>query len=131
MRIRISLQGGVPVYLQIANQIKYLAASRRFLPGDQLPSVRKLAEELVINPNTVARAYRELENEGVLVTRRGAGVYVSEGGSPLAKKERRRILSERIDMLLTEAGHLNVNLEDLMDLIGERNKILKEKEKKS
>jgi GntR family transcriptional regulator len=131
MRIRISLQDGVPIYLQIASQIKYLVASGSLLPGDQLPSVRKLAEDLVINPNTVARAYRELENEGVLVTRRGAGVYVSEAGSPLAKKEQKRILSERIDMLLAEAEHLNVDLKDLMDLINERKKILKDKEKKS
>lgn len=131
MRIRISLQDGVPIYLQIASQVKYLVASGGLLPGDQLPSVRKLAEDLVINPNTVARAYRELENEGVLVTRRGAGVYVSDAGSPLAKKEQKRILSERIDMLLVEAEHLNVDLKDLMELINERKKILKDKEKKS
>lgn len=131
MRIRISLQDGVPIYLQIASQIKYLVASGSLMPGDQLPSVRKLAEDLVINPNTVARAYRELENEGVLVTRRGTGVYVSDTGSPLAKKEQKRILSERIDMLLAEAEHLNVDLKELMELINERKKILKDKEKKS
>jgi GntR family transcriptional regulator len=130
MRIRISLQDGVPIYLQIASQIKYLVASGSLLPGDQLPSVRKLAEDLVINPNTVARAYRELENEGVLVTRRGAGVYVSDAGSPLAKKEQKRILSERIDMLLAEAEHLNVDWDDLINLINERKKRLKEKEKR-
>lgn len=129
MRIRISLQDGVPIYLQIASQVKYLVASESLLPGDQLPSVRKLAEDLVINPNTVARAYRELETEGLLVTRRGAGVYVSDAGSPLAKKEQKRILSERIDMLLAEAEHLNVDLDDLINLINERKKHLKEKEK--
>jgi len=130
MQIRISLKDGVPIYLQIANQVKYLVASGRLSPGEQLPPVRTLAEDLVINPNTVARAYRELEREGILVTRRGAGVYVSDAGSPLAKREQKKILSERVDMLLAEAEHLNVDLEDLIDLINERKKLLKEKEKK-
>jgi len=130
MQIRISLKDGVPIYLQIANQVKYLVASGRLSPGEQLPPVRTLAEDLVINPNTVARAYRELEREGILVTRRGAGVYVSDAGSPLAKREQKKILSERVDMLLAEAEQLNVDLEDLIELINERKKLLKEKEKK-
>ena len=130
MQIRISLKDGVPIYLQISNQVKYLVASGRLSPGEQLPPVRTLAEDLVINPNTVARAYRELEREGILVTRRGAGVYISDAGSPLAKREQKKILSERIDMLLAEAEHLNVNLEDLIELMNERKKHLKEKEKK-
>jgi GntR family transcriptional regulator len=130
MQIRISLKDGVPIYLQIANQVKYLMASGRLSPGEQLPPVRTLAEDLVINPNTVARAYRELEREGILVTRRGAGVYVSDAGSPLAKREQKKILSERVDMLLAEAEHLNVDLDDLIELINERKKHLKEKEKK-
>jgi len=130
MQIRISIRDGVPIYLQIANQVKYLMASGRLSPGEQLPPVRTLAEDLVINPNTVARAYRELEREGILVTRRGAGVYVSDAGSPLAKREQKKILSERVDMLLAEAEHLNVDLEDLIELMNERKKLLKEKEKK-
>ncbi len=130
MQIRISLKDGVPIYLQISNQVKYLVASGRLSPGEQLPPVRTLAEDLVINPNTVARAYRELEREGILVTRRGAGVYVSDAGSPLAKREQKKILSERIDMLLAEAEHLNVDLEDLIELMNERKELLKEKEKK-
>ncbi len=66
--------------------MKYLVAAGRLAAGEQLPSVRKLAEELVINPNTVARAYRELETAGLLTTRRGTGVYVSDGQSPLARR---------------------------------------------
>jgi GntR family transcriptional regulator len=130
MQIRISIKDGVPIYLQISNQVKYLVASRRLSPGEQLPPVRTLAEDLVINPNTVARAYRELEREGILVTRRGAGVYISNAGSPLAKREQKKILSERVDMLLAEAEHLNVDLDDLIELMNERKKLLKEKEKK-
>ena len=74
MQLKISLRDGTPIYLQLINQVKYLVAAERLAPGEALPSVRKLAEQLVINPNTVARAYRELEAAGVLTTRRGAGV---------------------------------------------------------
>ncbi len=117
MQIHISPNDGIPIYLQIVNQVKYLAASGRLDAGDQLPPVRKLAEQLIVNPNTVARAYRELENAGVLVTRRGAGVFVSDAGSPLTRKEKNRILAERADALLVEARQLNVDIESLIELI--------------
>lgn len=125
MQIRISPTDGVPIYLQIVKQIKYLVASGRLEADEQLPPVRKLAQQLVVNPNTVARAYRELESDGVLLTRRGSGVYVSDGGSPLHLRERKRILTERIDMLLTEAEQMNVQLEDIISLIHKRNKAMK------
>jgi GntR family transcriptional regulator len=86
--------------------------------------VRKLAEQLVVNPNTVARAYRELEAVGVLTTRRGAGVYVAEGGSPLARGEQTRILTERIDVLLAEARQMDVDLETLVELMHKRSRRL-------
>ena len=124
MQMRISTHDGVPVYLQIVNQVKYLVAAQRLSPGDALPSVRKLAEQLVVNPNTVARAYRELETAGVLTTRRGAGVYVSDNGSPLARGEQMKILTERIDVLLAEARQMNVNLETLVDLLHKRSRRL-------
>jgi GntR family transcriptional regulator len=125
MQIRISPQDGVPIYLQIINQVNYLVASRRLLPGEQLPPVRKLAETLVVNPNTVARAYRELETAGVLTTRRGAGVFVSEAGRPpLPQRERKRILSERIDILLSEARQMGVELEEIVELLRQREKAI-------
>jgi GntR family transcriptional regulator len=124
MQLRVSATDGVPIYLQIVNQVKYLAAAGRLAPGEALPSVRKLAEQLVVNPNTVARAYRELESAGTITTRRGAGVYVSEGGSPLARGEQTRILTERIDMLLAEARQMNVDLESLVELIHKRSRRL-------
>ena len=117
MRIRISLQDGAPIYLQIVRQVKFLAASGRLSPGDKLPPVRKLAQDLMINPNTVARAYRELENAGLLTTRPGAGVFISELGSPLAKKEKIRILNERIDLLLAEADLLGIGIDEMVDLV--------------
>lgn len=126
VQIRIHPNDGVPIYLQIVNQVKYLAASGRLAPGEQLPSVRKLAEVLVVNPNTVARAYRELETMGALATRRGAGVFVAEGGSPLARREKLRILNERIDALLAEAGQLGVGLDEVAELLRERGRLLAE-----
>ena|SRR5688572_18941065 len=124
MQLRISPNDGLPIYLQIVNQVKYLVSSERLAPGEALPSVRKLAEQLVVNPNTVARAYRELEGERVLVTRRGAGVYVSDAGSPLARREQHKILHERIDMLLAEARQMDVDDEALVDMLRQRSRAM-------
>ena len=120
MQIRISSRDGVPIYLQIMNQVKYLVASGRLVAGEQLPPVRKLAEQLLVNPNTVARAYRELESAGVLTARQGAGAFISDRGSPLAKKEQTRILQERIDVLLAEARQMGVNVDALVKIMRER-----------
>ena len=120
MQLHISTGDGVPIYLQIANQVKHLVASRRLTAGDELPPIRVLAHQLLVNPNTVARAYLELERDGAVVKRHGSGTYISDGGSPLARKERLKILAQRVDALLTEAGHLQVTPEDLLKLIHER-----------
>ena len=124
MQIQISTNDGIPIYLQIVNQVKYLVAAGRLEPGEQIPPVRKLAEKLVVNPNTVARAYRELEAAGVLVTRRGAGAFVANSGSPLARRQKNRILNERIDMLLTEADQMDVDFESLIEMLHERQRKL-------
>jgi GntR family transcriptional regulator len=120
MQLRISDQDGVPIYVQLMNQIKYLVASGRLKAGEQLPPVRKLAEQLLVNPNTVARAYRELEREGLVISRQGSGVFVSDGVSPLARREQQRLLLERIDMLLTEARQMKVDVETLIGLVRQR-----------
>lgn len=124
MEIRLSTNDGVPIYLQIQQQVKYLVASGRLHVGDQLPPVRKLAEQLVVNPNTVARAYRQLETDGIIKTRRGAGAFIANSDSPLAKREQTRRLTERIDMLLTESRQMDVDLETLVKLLRQRNRIL-------
>lgn len=117
MQIHIQAQGGVPIYLQVMQQIKYLVASGRLQPGDELPSIRTLAEQLIVNPNTIARAYRELETAGVVEKRRTAGTFVAEAGSPLARKERLRLLRQRIDQLLVEAFQMGFELDEVLKLV--------------
>ena len=124
MQLHISTDDGVPIYLQITNQVKYLVASGRLAPGEELPAIRVLAHQLLVNPNTVARAYLELERDGVVVKRHGSGTYVSDSGSPLARRERLKILSQRVDALLVEARHMQVGPEELIKLVKEREQSL-------
>jgi GntR family transcriptional regulator len=124
MNLHISTADGVPLYLQILQQLKYLIATERLKPGDALPPIRALAQDLLINPNTVARAYRELETIGLVTSRQGSGTRVSKNGSPLAKKEKRRILAERVDALLIEARQLGVPIEEVQKLIDDREKLM-------
>ena len=84
MLFRPNTSSGVPIYHQLMEQVKHAIETGALRPGEQLPGMRPLAEELVINPNTVAKAYRELEHEGVIELRHGAGAFVS--GSAQAKK---------------------------------------------
>ena len=124
MKIYISPNDGVPIYLQIVQQIKHLVASRRLKAGQELPPIRDLAQDLLINPNTVARAYRELEAAGLVTSRRGAGTHICDEGSPLARKERLKILNDRIDALLAEADQLDVDFEQVTEMIGKRHKAM-------
>jgi GntR family transcriptional regulator len=127
VQIHLHPNDGVPIYLQIVNQIKYLVAAGRLAAGEEIPPIRVLAQQLLVNPNTVARAYLELENAGLVTKRQGSGTYVSDQGSPLARKERRKILTQRADALLAEAGHLDVPLNELMELLRERHAMLNPK----
>ena len=124
VQIHISTNDGVPIYLQIVNQVKFLVASGRLAAGEELPPIRGLAEQLLINPNTVARAYRDLETAGIVEKRRTAGTYVSDQGSPLARRERVKILTERIDALLAEARHMDVSIEDVFKFIQQRHAVM-------
>jgi GntR family transcriptional regulator len=118
--IQIVPGDGVPIYAQIVNGVKYLVASGRLAPGEELPPIRSLAEELLVNPNTVARAYRELEVAGVVTKRRTAGTFVSETAARLTVDQRRELLAPRVDALLTEAQGLGVGLDDLIELVRRR-----------
>lgn len=124
MQIHISTHDKVPIYLQVVNQIRYLVAAGRLVAGEELPPIRVLAEKLVVNPNTIARAYRELELAGIVEKRRTAGTFVTDQGSPLARRERMKILTERIDQLLAEALQMDVNLDDVIKLVHQRSTVL-------
>jgi len=122
--INVSPSSGAPIYLQIVQQLRYQIASGRLRPGSELPPIRQLAEQLLTNPNTVARAYRELEQEGLLTSRVGSGTRVSDRGSPLALEERRRVLCEYIDALLAVAKQLNFELEETIDVLRARHTLM-------
>lgn len=125
MQIRLSHTDGVPIYRQIVNQVKYLVAAGRLTAGNQLPPVRSLAEQLLVNPNTVSRAYRELETAGVITARQGAGAFVTNNGSPLALREKRKVVQERVDLLLSEADSLDVDVSTVIKMLRERSRSFK------
>jgi GntR family transcriptional regulator len=120
MRLHVSTKSGVPIYVQLVTQIRQLVASGRLPVGTELPTIRTLAEQLLVNPNTVARAYRELEQAGIVTPKRGLGTVVSDSGSPMAKKERAERLRDKVDGLLAEAGQLGFDFEELMQLMRTR-----------
>tara|TARA_B110000090_G_scaffold196627_1_gene233781 strand:- start:938 stop:1330 length:393 start_codon:yes stop_codon:yes gene_type:complete len=127
MNITINTKDGVPIYRQIANQIRYMVASNLLQPGEEISPVRTLALALNVTPNTVVKAYDELQAAGVIFKRRGAGTYISDEQSPLADRERRRIIKARIDALLAEAHQLDFSAQDLLELIRDRQTQLGEK----
>jgi GntR family transcriptional regulator len=113
--INIDPSSGLPIYLQIAQQIKTSVAMGRLQPEEPLPSVRQLAVELAVNPNTVARAYLDLEIEGVIYKRQGAGTFVSSQGVRVSKSERRRVLNELLEKALVEGVNLGLSERELRD----------------
>ena len=130
MQIHITSSDGVPIYIQIVNQVKHLVASGRLSPGEEMPPIRVLAETLVINPNTVARAYLELERAGMVTKRQGSGTYVAETKPSLSRREKLKTLTPRADTLLVEAGQLDLTLDEVLALLQERNEIIYPEAKK-
>jgi len=119
--ITINLTDGVPIYRQIVNQVKYLAASVLIQPGEELPPIRTLALQLKVTPNTIVKAYGELEISGVIHKRRGSGTFVSEARPQhVTLRERRRLIEQRIDGLLAEAHQLNFSADDILRMVRER-----------
>ena len=127
MMLQINFKSGKPVYLQIVDQIKTAAASGALQPGEALPSIRPLAEELRLNRNTVAKAYSELESLGVIETLPGKGCFLKENHSPLRKDVRRKLLIEEIDQAIVMAHHLQVAGPEFLELIQERMGVLDDK----
>jgi GntR family transcriptional regulator len=120
MEFQCDTTSRVPIYRQLMDQIRQGVARGRLRPGSRLPSVRVLSRELVVNPNTVARAYTELEREGVLNTRQGLGVFVAEPQAELSAAARRERLSAALDRFLTEAVHLGFSADDVMAAVAKR-----------
>jgi GntR family transcriptional regulator len=120
MFVQINFKSGLPIYLQIVEQIKAAAASGALQAGEALPSIRPLAEELRVNRNTVAKAYSELESLGIIETLPGRGCFVKENHSALRKDARRKLLTDDIDRAVVQAHHLQVDHDEFLKLVGER-----------
>ena len=120
LHFQISFKSGKPVYLQLVDQVKTAVASGALKPGEALPSIRPLAEELRVNRNTVAKAYTELESQGVIETLAGKGCFVRAGTSPFRKEVRRTLLAHALDEAVVRAHHLQVSRSDFLDLAEER-----------
>jgi GntR family transcriptional regulator len=120
MDFHIDVGSRSPIYQQVAQQIREAVARGDLRPEERLPSVRHLSRELVANPNTIARAYTELEREGILVSRPGLGIFVAQPRNVLTKGARERRLTELIDRWLTEAVHLGFSAEDVIRVVSRR-----------
>jgi GntR family transcriptional regulator len=120
MIFQVDFQAGKPVYLQLADQIRYAAASGRLRPGEPLPSLRPLAEELRINRNTIAKAYAELEGQGIIETVPGKGFFLRQSNSPFSEQTREQLLRTEIDQAVVMAHHLQVDREKFLNLVIER-----------
>jgi GntR family transcriptional regulator len=115
MQIRIDNASDRPVYQQIIDQVKRDVALGRLSVDDRLPTVRQLARQLAINPNTIAKAYRQLEQEGIIVTKAGAGAFVADLDTTLSKSVRRRLVSEELERIIVEAFHMQIDRQSLVD----------------
>ena len=122
MDFRIDSAGRQPIYRQIIQQVREGVARGRLKSEDRLPSVRELSRELVVNPNTVARAYSELERDGILNTRQGLGVFIAPQKVELTRKVRKDRLIDLLDRFLTEAVCLGFSADEVLTTVNERAK---------
>jgi GntR family transcriptional regulator len=120
MEFQVDSASRTPIYRQLVAQIREAVARGKLLPEQRLPSVRDLSRQLVINPNTVARVYTELERDGILNTRPGLGVFVAQPKTELTRRVRKDRLIALVDGLLTEAVHLGFNADEVLSLVSER-----------
>jgi GntR family transcriptional regulator len=120
MTFLIDNESGVPFYRQIIEQVKCAISQGDLQPGDQLPTVRQLAVDLSINPNTVVRAYRELEITGVLDTQQGSGTFVGREKPKIDELERQRMLNQILTELLARASSYGFSLDEVVLALEER-----------
>lgn len=127
MLFQLNFKTGKAVYLQLVDQVKTAAASGVLRAGEPLPGIRPLAEELRVNRNTVAKAYAELENQGIVENIAGKGCFVRASTSPFRKEVRRKLLAETIDEAVIQAHHLQIGKAEFVRLAEERYDALEQK----
>ena len=115
MQFRIDNASDRPVYQQIMDQIKRDIALGRLIKNEKLPTVRQLAKQITINPNTIAKAYRQLEQEGIIVTKAGAGAFVANLDSNLSRSVRKKLISEELERIAVEAFHMQIDSQTLLE----------------
>ncbi len=115
MQFRINNASDRPVYQQIMDQVKRDIAMGRLIKNEKLPTVRQLAGQIAINPNTIAKAYRQLEQEGIIVTKAGAGAFVANLDSNLSRSVRKKLISEELERIAVEAYHMQIDSQTLLE----------------
>ena len=120
MVFAIDFKSGKPVYLQLVDQVRYAAASGALRPGEPLPALRPLAEELRVNRNTVAKAYAELESQGIVETLPGKGCFLKSNQTPFTSRVRNELLVKEVDEAVVTAHHLQVDRQRFLELVEER-----------
>jgi GntR family transcriptional regulator len=129
MFFRLDFGNGLPIYDQVVRQIKFAVAGKLLAEGELIPSVRELARELTINPNTVSRAYRQLQDDGVLASVRGTGLAVAAGAAERCRQERVELIRTRLEQVFTEAKQSRLDPRKLRTLVEQQLKALEAEEK--
>jgi len=115
MQIRIDNASDRPVYQQIIDQVKRDIALGRIIKNEKLPTVRQLAGQIAINPNTIAKAYRQLEQQGIIVTKAGAGAFVANLDSNLSRSVRKKLISDELERIAVDAYHMQIESQTLLE----------------
>ena len=131
MLFHIDFKSGKPVYLQLVDQVRAASASGALRAGEALPSIRPLAEQLRVNRNTIAKAYAELESQGVIETQQGRGSVLRPNASPLKKDSRRRAIAEALDAAVVQAHHMQSTRAEFLALAEERYDAFEQKRTRS
>ena len=115
MQIRIDNASDRPVYQQIIDHVKRDIALGRIIKNEKLPTVRQLAGQIAINPNTIAKAYRQLEQQGIIVTKAGAGAFVANLDSNLSRSVRKKLISDELERIAVDAYHMQIEIQTLLE----------------
>jgi GntR family transcriptional regulator len=124
MFFQIDPSNGQPIYAQIVRQVKFAIAEQTLRPGQLLPSVRKLSTQLAVNPNTVTRAFQELQSEDLIETLRGRGVAVASGALAECRKQRKKIIGDRVEAVIVEAMRSGMEADEIRAIVERKVKSL-------